>query len=734
MSELYIAEKKDIADAIASYIWPDGQFEKNLPGKGNGFYQKGDTVISWAKGHVLALVNPDTYDKKFEKWEEYRCFPKQWLLYSPADKKDQFNILKDLLKKSYDTLYHCGDADREGQLLIDEILQYCGYRGHVKRILINSKDSAGLKRAFDSMEDNRKYQNLLFAGLAREQWDWLIGFNLTRCATVCARRYGYRNTWNIGGVKTPTLALVVNREREIQNFKKTNYFTLKAFFRKDNISFGAMWQPGESVPQNPEGRVLDRSVVDMIRLKVENMPGSIVKVEKKKGASKPPLPYSLAALQVDAGKQLKLSLTETLDITEKLYMDKLVSYPRSDCKYLPEAQLTDAAGILQKLEEIGIKGASGANPDLKSPAWNDKKISAHHAIIPTGVTPQGLTQEEESVYRLICERYVLQFYPDCQFETTRFSVTVSDEVFSGSGKIILAPGYTALLKQDATEDIENNENIRLPELSQGEKIGTPQRVDLQAKETKPPKRFTEVSLLDAMINIYKFMDKDNPYRKKMMEVKEGASADSKGIGTPATRNVIIASLYTNPKNKKLPTFCSLNKKGEIVPTDIGFSLIDNVPAELGQPDTRAMMEMELDAIEAGEGSYPKFLDEAKEMVLKNISFFENHAFTDPVMKHFKCPICKNGELLLRYSSATKNKFFICENEGCVHPDSGRKVFYNCSAAEEPIIEFCPDDQSVLIRINGKNGFFWSCPKCRKTFNDKNGHPELSGKKIAKKGS
>ena len=495
-----------------------------------------------------------------------------------------------------------------------------------------------------------------------------------------------------------------------------------------------MWQPGESVPQDPEGRVLDRSVVDMIRLKVENMPGSIVKVEKKKGASKPPLPYSLAALQVDAGKQLKLSLTKTLDITEKLYMDKLVSYPRSDCKYLPEAQLTDAAGILQKLEEIGIKGASGANPDLKSPAWNDKKISAHHAIIPTGVAPQGLTQEEESVYRLICERYVLQFYPDCQFETTRFSVTVSDEVFSGSGKIILAPGYTALLKQDATEDIENNENIRLPELSQGEKIGTPQRVDLQAKETKPPKRFTEVSLLDAMINIYKFMDKDNPYRKKMMEVKEGASADSKGIGTPATRNVIIASLYTNPKNKKLPTFCSLNKKGEIVPTDIGFSLIDNVPAELGQPDTRAMMEMELDAIEAGEGSYPKFLDEAKEMVLKNISFFENHAFTDPVMKHFKCPICKNGELLLRYSSATKNKFFICENEGCVHPDSGRKVFYNCSAAEEPIIEFCPDDQSVLSRINGKNGYFWSCPKCRKTFNDKNGYPEITGKKTVKKGS
>lgn len=733
MSELYIAEKKDIADAIASYIWPDGQFEKRLSGKGNGYYRQGDTFVSWAKGHVLALVNPDAYGQKFLKWDEYRCFPQQWLLYSPADKKDQFNILRELLKTKYDTLYHCGDADREGQLLIDEILQYCGYKGTVKRILINSKDNTGLKRAFDSIEDNRNYQNLLLAGLAREQWDWLIGFNLTRCATVCARRFGYRNTWNIGGVKTPTLALVVNREREIQNFKKTNYFTLKAFFRKDNISFNAMWQPGDSVPQDPEGRVLDRSIADMIRKKVENHDGIVVTVEKKKGTSKPPLPYSLAALQVDAGKLCKLSLTRTLDITEKLYMDKLVSYPRSDCKYLPEAQLADASGILDKLTAIGIKGAAGANPDLKSPAWNDNKISAHHAIIPTGVAPKDLKEDEAAVYRLICERYVLQFYPDCQYETTKFSLNISDETFTGSGKIILFPGYTSLLRKDVTEDIENNENIRLPNLSQGENLGVPQNVDLQAKETKPPKRFTEVSLLDAMINIYRFMDKDNPYRKKMMEVKEGASADSKGIGTPATRNVIIVSLYDNPKNRKLPTFCSLNKKGEIVPTDIGFSLIDNVPAELGQPDTRAMMEMELDSIEAGEGSYPKFLDEAKEMVLKNIAFFENHKFTEPVMKHFKCPVCKNGELLLRYSPATKNKFFVCENENCIHPDSGRKVYYNCTAEEEPVIEFCPDDQSVLIRINGKNGFFWSCPKCRKTFNDINGRPDLSGKKKSMKG-
>lgn len=252
MSELYIAEKKDIADAIASYIWPDGQFEKKLPGKGNGYYQKGDTVISWAKGHVL---------------------------------------------------------------------------------------------------------------------------------------------------------------------------------------------------------------------------------------------------------------TRTLDITEKLYMDKLVSYPRSDCKYLPEAQLADASGILDKLTAIGIKGAAGANPDLKSPAWNDNKISAHHAIIPTSVAPKDLKEDEAAVYRLICERYVLQFYPDCQYETTKFSLNISDETFTGSGKIILFPGYTSLLRKDVTEDIENNENIRLPNLSQGENLGVPQNVDLQAKETKPPKRFTEVSLLDAMINIYRFMDK-----------------------------------------------------------------------------------------------------------------------------------------------------------------------------------------------------------------------------------
>ena len=234
MQILYIAEKPDIANAIAGYLWPEGGFRKAA-----GWYRKGDVTVSWAVGHLLELATPEVYDKRYARWNHYRIFPKVWQHTVIPRSAQQFRIIEELLK-SADVVVHAGDPDREGQLLIEEILHYCNYKGKVQRLLINAKDDVSLKRAFSSIEDNEKYENLYAAGLAREEADWLVGINLTRCYTNNAAKFSPGAVWNIGRVKVPTLALVVNREKEIRDFKVRKYYELKAFFTKEGIQYSAV--------------------------------------------------------------------------------------------------------------------------------------------------------------------------------------------------------------------------------------------------------------------------------------------------------------------------------------------------------------------------------------------------------------------------------------------------------------------------------------------------------------
>lgn len=239
MQTLYIAEKPDIANAIADYLWPSGGYKKCT-----GYYRKDDTIVSWAVGHLLELATPEEYEKRYANWKNYRIFPEVWKHDVITKSAAQFKVVSGLLKTA-DVVIHAGDPDREGQLLIEEILHYCNYKGKVQRLLINAKDDVSMKRAFETVEDNAKYENLYAAGLARQQADWLVGINLTRCYTTNASRFSPGAVWNIGRVKVPTLALVVNREKEIQSFKVRKYYELKAAFTKEGIRFTALWQPDE---------------------------------------------------------------------------------------------------------------------------------------------------------------------------------------------------------------------------------------------------------------------------------------------------------------------------------------------------------------------------------------------------------------------------------------------------------------------------------------------------------
>lgn len=717
MITLYIAEKPDIGKAIAAYLWPDGSAKREKT-----YIQKNDTVVSWAAGHILRQAMPEEYDPSYKSWNHYGIFPKDWILLPSADKKDLLQGLGTLLKKA-DTVIHAGDPDREGQLLIDEILEYYKYAGTVKRLLINAKDDVSMKRAFNSIEDNEKYKPLYEAGLARERADWLVGINLTRAYTNNARRHGYNAVFRVGRVLIPTLALVVRREDEISNFHSKEYHELIGNFLKDNIPFKAKFQPDEQFPADEEGRVLDKNLLEAVKEKLRNAKASVLTIEKKKGSRQPPLPHSLDTLQVLANKRYDYSPKTVLDTVQKLYEAKLVSYPRSDCNYIPESQIGDAKSIIPMLQNFGLPAAVMANLEIRSKAWNDSKIMAHHAIIPTGVEPQDLSHEESNIYELIATRYCLQFYKPWTFEKVSFVIEAAGLHFKGTGTLTIEKGFTAANDED--DDKQEKDNIVLPSMAAGEEVDVRQYEVLQ-KKTTPPKRFTEGTLLAAMTNIWRFVSPDNPNREKLKEIS--------GIGTPATRDTIISNLMiSSSKGHHIEPY--IRKKGkELIPTETGRNIISIIDPSLTYPDTTAVMELALAEITKGKGNRTDYLSSIITMVEENIHRAESLKYPAPptAKDAVPCPICTDGHLVRRHSKAKNFDFWICSNEDCKSPVTGKKVYYS-DLDGKPVVAICPHDAGVpLERWKGKFGYFWKCPKCNSTFSDKGGKPNLTPKKKEKK--
>ena len=741
LTRVFIAEKPSLAAAIAGHLWK-GDAKKY---KGPNCYQHGNDIVTWSVGHILGLVMPAEYGEEFASFAEYPVLPETWKKAVLVRTKEQFNAIKGLLKKA-DVVVNAGDPDREGQLLIDEILDYLGYKGKVERILINSYDDVGLQRAFDSIVPDSKYRALYEAGLARERADWLVGMNLSRAYSVNAKRFGLNGVWRIGRVKVPTLALVVRREEEIENFVPKDYFVLSAEFVRDSIPFRATYEPSEKIPVDSEGRVTDKGVLDILQAKLKGKEAIVTSCEMKKGTSAPPLPWSLDTLQVEANKKLGMSASVVLEQVQTLYEKKLVTYPRSDCNYIPEAQHADAKKILPLLKGLSVRGAEGADATLHSKAFNDKKITAHHAIIPTGVKPSGLSDKEQAIYTMIAERYVLQFWPNCEFDTLKYTVTVAGEKFNGSGKAVRKPGYTAIWKDtDETDEA----SLRLPPLKEGEAVGV-NGYYIDSKVTTPPKRFTEGTLLSAMTNIWRFLEPNDPNRERLKECK--------GLGTPATRATIISELMEASKtmeacmeiksSRKKATARKTKKdkdavkeekapsKGEIVPTAFGRDLIRNIDKTLTEPKFTAVMEYNLSQIAEGKKKLDEYMDEMVELVMDNIRYAESHKF---VLKQQDsnptCPVCRTSVLVKRFSKVTKKNFWVCADTTCISPVTRKTLFYE-DYKGKPIIEKCPDC-GTLLRYGSKESREWFvCDKCNKFFNvDSNKKPVEQGKAgAAKSGS
>ena len=704
MRIVYIAEKPDIAASMAEYLWKDSAKRYKLSthyidadsSSGN------ETVVTWAYGHILMQAMPEEYGDRFKDFSSYPVIPEEWKKIPSPSAKEQLKAIQMLLKKA-DVVVNGGDPDREGQLLVDEILEYCGYKGEVRRILINAKDNESLKRAFSSIQPNENFRSLYMAGLARERADWLVGMNLSRAYSVNAQKQGLRNTWRIGRVKMPTLSLVVAREREIENFKPVKYYVLTGKFVKDGVPFEANLVTPEDAPSDSENRITSLDYIKKVKSEVENKTSSVSKCERKSGVERPPLPYSLDTLQADTNRRFGVSPGTTLSIVQGLYEKKFVSYPRSDCNYIPDSQHGDARRIINGVYGADSSLASGADVNIKGKAFDSSKVSAHHAIIPTGVKPSGLSDLEQKIYDTIALRYLIQFYPPCRYSTVTYEMECNGYKFSGSGKVVTDKGWKAV--SSSSEEKEDNQSI-LPAIEKG-MSWSDGVYTIADKVTSPPKRFTEGSLLTAMTNIWKYVSQDNPNRERLKECK--------GLGTPATRATIISELMEQKGTVKP----CIGKDGkDLYPTPFGCFLIDNIDESLTKPDFTAEMEYNLSQIAVGKKSLEEYMSETERLVSRNISFAESSDFQgcqslrENEQKPLVCPVCGKLSVVRRLSKKTKKYFWVCSDQECKHPVTKETVFYDDSS-HKPLIGLCPDCGTVMSHVFSQKTrkYYWRCPKC-----------------------
>ena len=613
---LIIAEKPSLGRAIAEVL------KKPLK-KHEGYIESasGD-VVTWCIGHLLEQEEPDAYDPAYKKWqlEHLPIVPRQWLLRPRKGGRTQLSVIRKLLKRAA-IVVHAGDPDREGQLLVDEVLEYLklstNRRKEVRRLLVNDLNPSAVKKALERMGSNQEFVPLAVSALARSRADWLYGMNLTRACTLMGRKSGYNGLLSIGRVQTPILGLVARRDEEIDNFQSKPFFEVFAIlFDSDKQTFKAKWIPSEVCQpwMDDEGRVLDKRLAQNVVNRIIGKTGSVLKVDDKKGKEAPPLPYSLSALQIDAARQLHMDAKQVLDTCQRLYEKKLITYPRSDCRYLPKEHHSEAPEVLASIRHNSqnlCKAVDDALPERTSKAWNDKKVGAHHAIIPSSrrTDLERMGDADRKVYELIARQYLIQFYPDHSFRKRTVDIEIEKGLFRVGSRETLVEGWKSLTykkslthekslthkksltssKSSQNKAAEEDEQQILPDLVKGQILTCPD-AELKEKQTQPPKAFNDASLLSAMTGIARFVT-DPEIRKILRETD--------GLGTEATRANIIELLF---KRQFL-----VRKGRNIHASPTGRALIKALPEKISTPDMTARWESSLTSIVEKQGSYNGFM-------------------------------------------------------------------------------------------------------------------------------
>jgi DNA topoisomerase-3 len=614
---LFIAEKPSLGRAIADVLPKPHK-------KGDGYISaaNGDTV-SWCIGHLLEQQQPEAYDPVFKKWshEHLPIIPQQWKLAVKKQTAKQLGVLRGLVKQA-EQLVHAGDPDREGQLLVDEVINFLGVTGakknSIQRCLINDLNPSAVKQSLSKLRSNREFIPLSTSALARSRADWLYGINLTRAYTLQGQKVGYKGVLSVGRVQTPLLGLVVRRDNAIGAFVSKAFYEVWACLETDKgESFKAKWQPSKQCAKYLDdlGRNLSQALAKNVVGRVSQQPALIKSLKREHKKQAPPLPYNLSSLQIDASKSFGLSAQQVLDICQGLYeRHKLITYPRSDSRYLPLSHFGQAkdvhSAILTNSQHLGQQGSvfSQTQFDLKrkSKAWNDKKVDAHHAIIPTQKTSHHLSGSDAKVYALICRNYLAQFLAHHEYYAVRVEVDIAAGLFVAVAKELINEGWRCIFlsRSKANSQDDNSEAVQLlPRLDIGQGLKSLQ-AEVIEKHTSPPKAYTDGSLLAAMTGISAHVS--DPQLRKILR-------ETDGLGTEATRAGIIELLFTRG---------FLSRTGKtITSTASGRGLIEALPDVATYPDMTARWESELSAISEGRSQYKTLMSplevQLKELVVQS---------------------------------------------------------------------------------------------------------------------
>lgn len=574
-----IAEKPSVAKEIAEIV---GAKQRK-----DGYYEGNGYQVTWSFGHLCELKEPHEYDTAYREWNlnMLPILPERFGIKLKNDKgiEKQFNTISTLFANA-DEIINCGDAGQEGELIQRWIISKSNCKKPLKRLWISSLTEEAIREGFKQLKDGKEYEKLYFAGYSRAVADWLLGMNATRLYTL---KFGTnRQLLSIGRVQTPTLAMIVHRQAEINNFKSSIFFELKTKYR--DVVFNA------DVERFYEK---DKAEAERILASVKDVPFEITSVETKKGKEFAPRLFDLTSLQVECNKKFGFSADDTLRNIQNLYEKKLVTYPRVDTTYLPNDLYPKITGILASMNNYSalVQPLLDAPIRKSNKVFDDKKVTDHHAIIPTNITAQGLSGDEAKIYDIIAKRFIAAFYPDCEVANTTVLGVVSGIIFKATGKQILEPGWRIIYSKEKIEEDEQENTQLLPEFQKGE-TGTHEAF-LSEGKTTPPKPYTEATLLRAMETAGKQID-DEELRDLMKD---------NGIGRPSTRAAIIETLFRRNYIRR--------ERKNIVPTPTGIELIGVISNDLlKSAELTGSWEFKLRQIEKGQYNAQAFIQEMKQMV------------------------------------------------------------------------------------------------------------------------
>ncbi|WP_027097876.1 DNA topoisomerase III [Clostridium paraputrificum] len=674
--KIVLAEKPSVGREIARVLKC-----KNNKGsyiEGNGY------IVTWALGHLVGLMDPEGYGDKYKKWsmETLPMLPKPMKLTVLKKTSKQYNeVKKQLLRNDVEEIIIATDAGREGELVARWIIDKSGVRKKIKRLWISSQTDKAILDGFKNLKDGRVYDNLYKAAVCRAEADWLVGLNVTRALTC-----KYNAQLSAGRVQSPTLAMIVNREEEIKNFKPEDYYNLKALTDKFTLSW---------VSPKGNSNIFKEEVAKSILDKTKNSTGEVIDVTKSRKKKYSPALYDLTELQRDANKIWGYSAKQTLNIMQRLYENyKLLTYPRTDSRYISSDILPTIPDRLRgisvgeyrayadKLLKQGVKGNKSF--------VDNSKVSDHHAIIPTEekLNLGVLSSEEKNIYNLVVKRFLSVMLPPYEYEQTTIKVNINGEIFLAKGNITLEKGWKALYQREDLDDEDGTQE--LPTLKVNDKLNI-RKIELIKKQTTPPGRFNEGTLLSAMENPHKYINVGKDAAKTLGETG--------GLGTVATRADIIEKLFNS---------FVIEKRGkDIYPTSKGIQLIELVPEELKSPLLTAKWEKDLEDISKGKANDKAFIENMKgyatslvEDVKKGTTKFHHDNQTGK-----KCPNC--GKYMLEVNGKN-GRMLVCQDRECGY----RENLARLTNAR------CPECKKRLELRGHGEGKIYVCPGQNCNFREK----------------